>query len=64
MFTNGDICWTTVMKKISETTYKGSTALEPMNWGYENIAIQEFLDRAYEKAKKLESMRRPTMKSQ
>lgn len=54
---DGFICWSTVMKKISETSYKGATALEPMNWGYENLSIQEFLGKAYEKAKELEKMR-------
>lgn len=54
---DGKIDWCVVMKKIAETGYKGATALEPMNWGYENISMQEFLDRAYEKARKLERMR-------
>jgi Sugar phosphate isomerases/epimerases len=54
---DGNICWPAVMKKISETAYNGATALEPMNWGYENLSIQEFLSRAYEKAKELEKMR-------
>ena len=55
---DGDISWSAVMKKISEAAYKGSTALEPMNWGYENLSIQEFLAKAYNKAIKLEKMRR------
>lgn len=42
------------MKKIAGTGYRESIALEPMNWGYEDIPIQEFLERAYEKAKRLE----------
>jgi sugar phosphate isomerase/epimerase len=54
---DGTICWPTVMKKISETAYQGAIALEPMNWGYENLSIQEFLRKAYEKAKELEKMR-------
>ena len=54
---DGNICWSTVMKKISDTTYFGPTALEPMNWGYENLSIQEFLAMAYKKAKKLEKLR-------
>lgn len=54
---DGNICWATVMKKISEAGYKGTTALEPMNWDYENIPIQAFLDRAYKKVKELEKMR-------
>ncbi len=54
---DGKIDWTTVMKKISLTGYKGSTTLEPMNWDYQNISIQEFLNKAYHKAKKLDAMR-------
>lgn len=39
------------MKKIVSTGYTGSTTLEPMNWDYEDTTIQEFLSRAYQKAK-------------
>lgn len=53
---DGNINWSNVMKKISATGYKGSTALEPMNWGYESLSIQEFLGKAYEKANELEKM--------
>lgn len=44
------------MKKLSATNYNGSITLEPMNWGYEQLSIQQFLDKAYEKAKVLEKM--------
>lgn len=54
---DGNIDWIDVMRKISETGYKGSTALEPMNWDYENISIEEFLLKAFEKVKRLEKMR-------
>lgn len=54
---DGSLSWSTVMKKIAETSYKGATALEPMNWGYENLSIQEFLALAYNKGKELEKMR-------
>lgn len=54
---DGSIDWNKVMKKISHTGYKGVTALEPMNWDYEDISIQEFLSHAYQKAKKLDAMR-------
>lgn len=46
------------MKKISCAGYKGATTLEPMNWDYENFSIQQFLDCAYKKAKKLDDMRK------
>ncbi len=54
---DGSIDWTMVMKKISLTGYKGATTLEPMNWDYENLSIQQFLDCAYQRAKKLDDMR-------
>lgn len=34
-----------------------SDHLEPMNWDYENLSIREFLDLAYERAKRLDEMR-------
>lgn len=54
---DGKIDWSMVMQKIVLTGYKGATTLEPMNWGYENLSIQEFLSSAYKKAKKLDDMR-------
>lgn len=54
---DGNLDWTRVMKSIASTGYKGATTLEPMNWGYENLSIQEFLSKAYSKVKKLEDMR-------
>lgn len=45
------------MRKITLTGYQGATTLEPMNWDYEDLSIQEFLDRAYQKAKQLHDMR-------
>lgn len=54
---DGNICWSGVIEKMTETGYNGATALEPMNWGYESLPIQEFLRKAHEKAKVLENMR-------
>lgn len=54
---DGNIDWPMVMKKISLTGYQGAIALEPMNWGYENLSMKEFLSRAYQKAKKLDELR-------
>lgn len=54
---DGNIDWTDVMKKIALTGYQGPTTLEPMNWDYEDLSIQEFLDCAYQKAKQLNDMR-------
>lgn len=54
---DGNINWTIVMKKISLSGYKGATTLEPMNWDYEHLSIQQFLDLAYQRAKRIDSMR-------
>lgn len=54
---DGNIDWANVMKNIAATGYSGATALEPMNWGYENIGVEEFLSRACEKATLLEKLR-------
>ena len=40
------------------TGYKGATTLEPMNWDYGNLTIEQFLDIAYKKAKELDDMRK------
>lgn len=53
---DGNIDWEVVMKKIAGTGYQGSIALEPMNWGYEDFGIEEFLKRAYKKAKRLKEL--------
>lgn len=54
---DGSIDWAITMKKIAETNYLGPTALEPMNWDYEDLSAEEFLCKAYEKAKRLEALR-------
>lgn len=54
---DGKIDWLTVMRKISLTGYKGATALEPMNWDYQNLSIRQFLDLAYQRARKIDDMR-------
>ena len=53
---DGGINWSGVMEKIKKTGYSGAITLEPMNWDYTRLGIQEFLALAYEKAKKLEQM--------
>lgn len=50
---DGNIDWVDVMKKIEHTGYQGAVTLEPMNWDYENLTIHQFLDLAYQKAKRL-----------
>ena len=54
---DGNIDWEEVMKKITLTGYQGATTLEPLNWDYEDLSIQEFLDCAYQKAKELDGLR-------
>ena len=54
---DGSIEWAQVMKKIARSVYQGATTLEPMNWDYEQLSIQSFLDLAYQRAKKLDELR-------
>ena len=54
---DGNIDWVNVMKKIALTGYQGATSLDPMDWDYEHLSIQQFLDLAYQKAKKADEMR-------
>lgn len=54
---DGTIDWSAAMKKIAETNYTGATALEPMNWDYKHLSPDEFLYEAFEKAKRLETLR-------
>lgn len=53
---DGHIDLTRVMREISNAGYQGATSLEPMNWDYEQLSIQQFLDLAYQKAKRLDKM--------
>ncbi|NLJ97013.1 MAG: sugar phosphate isomerase/epimerase [Clostridiales bacterium] len=54
---DGMIDWSAIMVDIAETNYSGATALEPMNWDYKDLSAEEFLYKAYNKAKKLEELR-------
>jgi len=45
------------MKKIAETNYKGSIAIEAMNWEYTELTPEKFLQEAFERAKRLEQLR-------
>lgn len=54
---DGNIDWAAIMEKIVNTGYQGATTLEPMNWDYEHLDIQQFLELAYERAKRLDDMR-------
>lgn len=59
---DGEIDWYATMKSIARTGYLGPTALEPMNWDYTNLSIEEFLNRAFQKAKALELLRQSNFK--
>lgn len=54
---DGNIDWENVMRKITVAGYQGVTSLEPMNWDYEHMSIQQFLELAYQRAKKLDELR-------
>lgn len=54
---DGTIDWSAAMKKITETGYSGPTAIEAMNWGYEDLSADKFLFEAFERAKRLETLR-------
>ena len=55
---DGNINWDTVMEKIACTGYRGATTLEPMNWDYSHLNICQFLELAYERAKRLDYLRK------
>lgn len=55
---DGKINWEAVVGKIAVTGYTGVTALEPMNWDYTDISINEFLTHAFQKAQRLDNMRK------
>jgi len=54
---DGTIDWSVAMKKIAETGYVGPTAIEAMNWAYKDLSAEEFLQKAYMQAKKLEALK-------
>lgn len=54
---DGNIDWRDVMGKIARSGYRGATMLEPMNWDYEHLSIQQFLELAYQRAKEIEGLR-------
>lgn len=54
---DGSIDWMVVMNSISQAGYKGATSLEPMNWDYGHLSIQQFLTLAYQKAERLNNLR-------
>jgi len=53
----GTLDWPEVMKHIAKTGYSGATAIEAINWEYQDITAREFLQSAFEKAEKLETLR-------
>lgn len=55
---DGPMDWKAIMGQIAQTGYRGPTALEPMNWGYEAMAVEDYLHRAYESALRLDALRR------
>jgi len=54
---DGSIDWHRTMKNIGETNYKGSIAIEAMNWEYTDLSAEQFLQEAFERAKRLEMLK-------
>lgn len=54
---DGTLDWSRIMKKVTETGYSGAIAIEAMNWDYKDLSAEEFLRKAFERAKKLEVLR-------
>lgn len=54
----GNLDWPEIMGKIKNENYDGATALELMNWGYEDISAEQFLGKAYKRARILEDQRK------
>ncbi len=50
------IDWPYTMSKIAEANYSGAVAIEAMNWDYKDISAEKFLQEAFARAKKLESL--------
>lgn len=57
---DGTIDWDKTIRDIFQTNYSGAIALEVINRGYENLLAEEFLSVAFERAKKLETIRNAT----
>jgi sugar phosphate isomerase/epimerase len=53
---DGIINWSEAMKKITETGYTGSTAIEAMNWDYKDLSAEEFLNEAFERGRRLKAL--------
>ena len=53
---DGTVDWPAAMKRISETGYSGAIAIEAMNWGYKELSVNEFIYKAFDRAKKLEGL--------
>jgi sugar phosphate isomerase/epimerase len=54
---DGTTNWYTTMKNIAQMGYSGATAIEAMNWDYEDLSIEGFLEKAFERAKRLETLK-------
>ena len=54
---DGVIDWSAAMKRIAESGYTGATDIEAMNWEYQALSAEEFLQKAFLAAQRLEQMR-------
>lgn len=55
---DGGIDWPGLMRQIARTGYRGATTLEPMNWDYGQLNIQQFLALACQRARAVDALRR------
>ncbi|MCE5188524.1 MAG: sugar phosphate isomerase/epimerase [Eubacteriales bacterium] len=53
---DGTIDWPEIMRKIAQYGYRGPVCLEVKNFFYDELSIEAFLQIAFERAQKLESM--------
>jgi len=54
---DGTVDWSAIMRRINDTVYTGPTTLE-MGGNYPDMTAEEFIYTAFERAKKLDAMRK------
>ncbi|MEN6419291.1 MAG: TIM barrel protein [Clostridiaceae bacterium] len=54
---DGTIDWNKAMAGVAKMRYTGATAIEAMNWNYKELSVEDFLQKAFQAAQKLERLR-------
>lgn len=54
---DGTINWLKVMNGLASIDYKGALAIEGMNWAYKDLSAREYLQEAFNRAKKLDKLK-------